>query len=126
MKRVVTAAVLAAFAVALCLFAQAMTFRETDRIIGTMSRIDGAIAAGDMAEALQISESFRDEWDAIHDRLCTILQHDHLDTMENTFPVLSRYIEAGEDVLASAECRRVITMAEHIERTERITPENIL
>ncbi len=126
MKRVITAAVLAVFSVSLCVFSRRLTVRETDYIIQSMETIDSALTSGDAEEALHVSETFRSDWESIHDRLCTVLQHDHLDALESAFPVLSHYIRAGESVLASAECKRVITMTEHIERTERVTPENIL
>ncbi len=125
MKRVMIAAFLSVLSLSLCVFSSAMTVQETDRIILSMREIDSAIEAGNDETALQTSERFQVEWNGIHDRLCTVLQHDHLDALESAFPVLSHYIRKGEHMLASAECKRVITMTEHIERTERVTLENI-
>ncbi len=126
MKRVATAALLAALVLALCIGCRIVMERQIGRITDTMDQIDASLAAGDTVEALEISREFLRKWDAMHDQLCYFIQHEHLDPLENVFAVLPYYIEQGEISLARAQCRIVQTAAGHIMKTERVTPSNIL
>lgn len=126
MKRVVTAAVLAAFAFAVCIFGRSITAKHTEKITETMAQIDTALAQGDTDKALEISKAFQSEWESMHGQLCLFLQHEHLDPLESVFAVLPYYIEQNEISLVRSECRLVQNTTEHIIKTERITPENIL
>lgn len=126
MKRIYIAAALAILTLAVCFSARLLTKYETQYIIESVQDIDKAIESGDHDHALEQSMELRASWESIHDKLCIVLQHDHLDTLENIFAVLPHYIEKEEYILAGAECKRAITMTEHLDRAERLTFENIL
>lgn len=126
MKRIITAAFLAAIVLGICLFGRSVTEKQTGRIAAVMEEIGELLAEGDTEQALKISEEFQAEWETIHGQLCLFLQHEHLDPLESVFAVLPYYIEQGEITLAQSECRLVRSVTEHILKTERVTLENIL
>lgn len=126
MKRVIAAAFLVVLAIAICLFGRFTTAKHTEEIQTAMAQIDAKLTAGDFAGALEDSRSIQQEWEHIHGQLCLFLQHEHLEPLENVFAVLPYYIEQKEVSLARSECLLVQNVTEHICKTERLTPENLL
>lgn len=126
MKRVIASIVLLLLAVGVSVTGHLVTARDTGEIIESMKHIEQLAAAGDMEGAAEQSEAFVARWEVLHSRLCLFLQHEDLDPLESIFAVLPHYARAGEQTLVRAECRMVITIAEHIEKTEQPQLENIL
>lgn len=126
MKRILAAAALAIVACAVCIFGRCVTEKHTERIAGVMEQIDEKLAQGDTDGALDLSRAIQKDWEDMHGQLCLFLQHEHLEPLENVFVVLPYYIEHNEISLARAECLMVQNVTEHILKTERLTPENLL
>ena len=126
MKRIITAAFLAAIVLGICLLGRSVSEMPPGRIAADMDEFVVLLAGGGTVQALKIGEEFQAEWETIHGQLCLFLQHEHLDPLESVFAVLPYYIEQGEITLAQSECRLVRSVTEHILKTERVTLENIL
>ena len=126
MRRILAAIILTVAALTVSLTGRLLTDDSITYIQQSMSEIDSLLSENKTHEALQTCGSFLQEWENHHGRLCMFLQHEHLDPLENIFAVLPFYIEQGETVLARAECRTAISLTEHIDKTERISFENIL
>lgn len=126
MKRVITALLLAVFAVCVCLVGSAVTDYRTQAIVEAMNEIEEHIQNGDSEGALQLSQNLQKDWEGMHGQLCLFLQHEHLDPLESIFAVLPYYLEQGDLSTAQKECELARTVTEHIIKTERISLENIL
>lgn len=126
MKRVITAIILTVLTLALAFTGKKIATDSILFIQETMTQIDTDLEKGNYAQALETSQTFLEEWDKHHGRMCIFLQHDHLDPLENIFALLPYYIEHNEIVIARANCRTVCTVTEHILKTEQITVENLL
>ena len=126
MRRIIAAIILTFMIVAVGLTGRYLTNQSIYYIQMSMKKIDTALSDGNEKEALQVCNNFLQQWEKHHGRLCMFLQHEHLDPIENIISVLPFYIEKGDSIPAQAECRTVISITEHILKTERVSLENIL
>ena len=70
MKRIIAAALLTIFILALSFYGKWATQDSILLIQRTMEQIDIELANGDTEHALQQSEDFMNEWDKHHSRMC--------------------------------------------------------
>lgn len=126
MRRIAAAAILTLMIIGIGLSGRILTEKSINYVQTSMHSIDISLSNGDTHKATQECRAFLEHWDKQHGLLCMFLQHEHLDPIENILAVLPFYIEQDEIILARAECRTLISITEHIRKTEQITLENIL
>lgn len=125
MKRAIAAAIVLLLMILTALYGQITVTETIGAIQEKILSIDDALASNDIESALSDCYELLNSWEGYHSRLCLFLQHEHLDPLENVFALLPYYIECGDIVPASAECKLVYTETEHILKTERPALENI-
>ncbi len=126
MKRIIAAIILTLMIFAIGFTGKMLTNQSINYIQSSIGKIDNALSEGDMLRASRECNDFLKQWEKHHGFLCMYLQHEHLDPLENIFSVLPYYIEQEEIIPAQAECRRIISITEHVRKNEQITLENIL
>lgn len=125
MKRLYIAAVLLAAVAALCLFSHRYQYRQIDRMLQDLNRIEELARAGD-ADAIPVAEDFAAEYRRVSDRISCYVSHSELRESRETAAILPTLLrEHGEEELYM-EIARLRSQLLYLQQVDDPLLQNIL
>lgn len=126
MKRLWVSAGILVILLITCTFGLIQTKKISKEMIQTLTSAKMATNEGDSDTALKLSQKAIEDWKHSHKILCTFMQHDKLESIDETLaglPMLSYY--RASDAFA-ADCDRGIAQIQSLNDSEIISIENVL
>lgn len=126
MKRLYIAVALLAAVITLCTLVHWRHHRRLDEMTSTLDHIEDLYRSGDTAAALQMAETFAEEYRQFSNRISFYVAHGEVRQSQETAALLPTLLRKGGDEELAMEIARLRSQLQYLRQVDDPIPQNIL